>query len=413
MNSNTEIIIVAVLVSLLVLSLTYLTYLVVILRRKNKNKRENDDLALENGKVEVKISSDDQLPTKSKDESDASDISSEDKKSDADAAKRLDDDKIEVLAKILEQKQEENPNLSVLTDGSQASTRSQISEPGSKEPSEKGSTKYNSTGEVIGERNANDLLQIIATGKRPPECPYKGKLECSCQKSKRSIDSQRLVHYPTYTSETTKSQASMVSGSRQSMSRLEATVSGDVNDVKEWISNTKSKQLKQSGASSKENLSDDNEDEDDVTPIMARMQALGKDVIPPVVSDARRHPTLTEPLGSPHPSLHTRTRPSSPLSSISSTRARNRPVSPRSPVHRVPSGYIYPNGTWNNVHGRQNTPNHHSVPSTSPTTLNRMPSYQMWTQSPPRHQGSPFASTYKSLPMPPVRRSEDYYQQRR
>ncbi|KAI8581972.1 hypothetical protein K450DRAFT_269758 [Umbelopsis ramanniana AG] len=412
MNSNTEIIIVAVLVSLLVISLTYLTYLVVILRRKNKNKEKNEDLALENGKLEVDISSDDQLPTKSKDVFDASDISRDEMKLEANAAHHLDDNKTEVLAKILEQRQKEPPNLSVLTDGSQASTRSQISEPGSKQSSEKGSTKFNTTGEVIEGRNVDGLLPVIASGKRPPECPYKGKLQCSCQQSKRPADGQRQIHYPTYTSKPTKSQASMVSGNRHSMSRLEATISKDVDDVKEWISSTKSKQHEQNGVSSKENLGDANEDEDDITPIMTRMQALGKEVIPPVASDVRHHRTLTDVPGSPHASFHTRTRPTSPLSSISSARARNRPVSPLSPVYRVPPGYIYPNGTWNNVQGWQNSPNH-SVPSTSPTSLNLMPSYQMWTQSPPRHQGSPFATSYKSLPIPPVRRSEDYYQQRR
>ncbi|KAI9286975.1 hypothetical protein BC943DRAFT_320410 [Umbelopsis sp. AD052] len=412
MNSNTEIIIVAVLVSLLVLSLTYLTYLVVILRRKNRNKRTNETLALENGKLEVEISSDDQLPTKSKDESGASDMSRDGKTSESDAAHRLDNSTTEVLAKILGQNQNGNQNLSVLTDGSQASTRSQISEAGSKQSSEQGSNKYNTTGEVTEERNANILLPIIASGKRPPECPYKGKLQCSCQQSKRSPNGQRQIHYPTYTSETTKGRPSIVSGSRQSMSLLEAIVSEDVNDVKEWISSTKSKQRERNGATSKENLGDTNEDEDDITPIMTRMQALGKEVIPPIVPDTRHTRTVAEVPSSPRSNFHTSTRPSSPLSSISSTQARNRPISPRSPVHRVPPGYVYPNGTWNNVQGRQNTSNH-SVPSTSPTSLNLMPSYQMWTQSPPRHQGSPFATSYKSLPMLPVRRSDDYYQQRR
>lgn len=414
MNSNTEIIIVSVLVSLLVLTLTYLTYLLVVLRRKNKSKRENKDLAIENGKVEVEINSDDPLPSKSKDESNTSSSSSDDEKSDENSDKRLDDNKIEVLAKVLEKKQEETPNLSVLTDGSQASTRSQISEVGSKEPSEKGATKYDTTEQIIEERNNTDLLTIIANGKRLPECPYKGKLKCSCQQSRRSADGHRQTHYPTYTSESTKSQASMVSSNRRSISRLEATVPEDVADIEIWISRTNSKQLHKNGASSKENAGDADEDEDDVTPIMARMQALGKQVVPPVISSVRHSRTFTEPPDSPHSSFHSRTRPSSPLSPRSSSRPRNRPVSPRSPpVYVIPPGYIYPNGTRNNVYEWQNTQSHHSVLSTSPNSLNLMPSYQLWPQSPPRHQSSSFASPYNSLPMQPIRRSEDYFQQRR
>jgi hypothetical protein len=414
MNSNTEIIIVSVLVSLLVLTLTYLTYLLVVWRRKNNSKRKNEDLAIENGKVEMEINADDPLPSKGKDESNACDSSSHDEKSDEASAKRLDDNKIEVLAKNLEKKQEETQNLSVLTDGSQASTRSQISEVGSKEPSEKGSAKYDTTGQIIDERNNTDLLTIIANGKRLPQCPYKGKLKCSCQQSRRSTDGQRQAHYPTYTSESTKSQAKMVSNNRRSISRLEATVPEDVADIEIWISRTNSKHLHKNGASSKENVGDADEDEDDDTPIMTRMQALGKQVVPPVISSVRHSRTFTEPPDSPHSSFHSRTRPSSPLSLSSSSRPRNRPVSPRSPpVYRIPPGYIYPNGTRNNVYEWQNTPSHHSVLSTSPNSLNLMPNYQMWPQSPPRHQGSSFASPYKSLPMQPIRRSDDYYQQRR
>lgn len=414
MNSNTEIIIVSILVSLLLLTLTYLTYLLVILRRKNKSKKQNEDLAIENGKMEVEINSDDPLPPRGKDVPNSSDSSSDEEKSDEDLDKHPNDNKIEVLAKILEKKQEEAPNLSVLTDGSQASTRSQISEVGSKEPSEKGSTKDNTTEKIVEEKNNTDLLNIIAIGKQLPQCPYKGKLKCSCQQSRRSADGQRQTHNPTYTSESTRSQASMVSSNRRSISRLEATVPEDVADIEIWISRTNSKQLHKNGASSKGNVGDADEDEDDVTPIMARMQALGKQVIPPVTSSVRHSRTFTEPPDSPHSSLHSRSRPSSPLSPRSNSRPRNSPVSPRSPpVYRIPPGYIYPNGTRNNGYEWQKTPSHHSFLSTSPNSLNLMPTYQMWPQSPPRHQGSSFASTYKSLPMQPIRKSDDYYQQRR
>ncbi|KAH8556337.1 hypothetical protein BGW37DRAFT_472130 [Umbelopsis sp. PMI_123] len=417
MNSSTEIIIVSVLASLLALSFAYLTYIVIILRRNRKNKKKNEATALENGKPELEVDSSDQIPTKYKEEIDtsAAELIVEDNKEDLDAPECLVEDRDKDLAKALEQKKKENPHLSTLTDESAASTHSQLSEPGSKAPSEERSTKLDKSSKIIQEQSANNILSSTANGKRPPQCPYKGKLQCSCQQYRPPSDDQQQLHNPTYTSAATKIQSTKTSSGRNSMSPLETTPISDIDDIKEWMSNTNSQKPKLNEVSSKKKSSNANDDDDDDTPIMTRMQALGKEVVPlAVISGARHQRVRTGPPRSTLSETGTRSRPSSPLSPMSSPRIRNRPLSLLSPVQRAPSpSVVYPNGMWNNFYGWPNTPNLQSFPFAPGTaSSNLVPSYQIRTQTPPRHQSRSLASSYKSLTEQPGRRSDDYYQQR-
>lgn len=363
MDSNTEAIIIAVLVALLVLTFAYLTYLVLIIRRNRKSDGEEPSV------LEIN-NLDSQGDGYNKQEA-------------IEAAEIIQsplDNGIKQKEEVLENPQEVKPNLSSLTDGSVASARSHPSSSNSNEPSEGSNSNGNSnTVPSRSEDQSSSSLNSIIE-KRPPQCPYKGKLQCTCQQTRKSADSQRLLHNPHYTSVASKNQASMVSGGRYSTSGIERLQSGEQSSekVQRWISNTSPKQSRRNRNPLR--YQDGNDEDDDDTPILTQMTALGKEVISPV----------------------------------SSPRSRTRPSSPLSPVHRASSSsIIYPNAGWSDFYGWSSTPNLHSFPS-SPTraSTSRFQSQQIRSQTPPRSASSTLSSSKKSSSKQPQNAEADYYQQR-
>lgn len=361
MNSSTQAIIIAVLVSLLVLTFAYLAYLVRILRRNRKNK--SDDAAPTEA-IKLDLEVDGHAKVEAKEMAEIVDLVS--------------DDLNKAKEKVLDTPLETNANLSSLTDGSVASTRSQPSTSNGQELSE--ASNSNDGNSNTANTRSEDLSSSSfssAVGKRPPQCSYKGKLQCTCQGTRKSADNHKQLHNPQYTSATNKNQSRTVSNGRYSTSGIERLQSSENGGVKvhQWISDTTLKTPKRPKSTLPYR---DGEEDDDDTPIMANRKSLGKKVRSPV------------------PSPRSRSRPSSPLSQ----------------VHRAASpGIVYPNAMWNNFHGWSSTPNLHSFASSASLSPPRLSSQQYWNQPPPRPNSSTLSS-YKQTSSRQVRKSDDYYQQR-
>lgn len=343
MDSTTSAIIIAILVALLVSTIVYLTHLVRVLRQ-NRRQQSSTPSGLESTDISDQRNVPD-ITVKDASELDGLGLQNEaaEEKKDTDTSENV---KEQLLSNLTD--------TSIESDSPSTVSRENIVRVND-------ITKSASVSKLEALASASKLHHKI-----PPPCPYKGKLSCSCQQTRGSMDLLRHHHNPSHTYPRTMQSASSFSSGRHSTSAIDRVQYSDGKDkVHQWISYSPSMSQRNG------RLPNHHEEDDDDQPIINQLKTASKeDSIP-----------------------------------MSNPRSRTRPTSPLSPHRTTTPSIVYPNQTFSDHHrlaAHQNINNFAYSPSWP-----NMPFYYA-----PTHLTASNSSSQKGRVGHLARKSEDYYQQR-
>ncbi|KAJ2964331.1 hypothetical protein NQZ79_g854 [Umbelopsis isabellina] len=342
MDSTTSAIIIAILVALLVSTIVYLSHLVRVVRQ-SRRQQSSTPSGLESNSVTGQVNVPD-ITIRDASELDGLGLEKgpvEDKKN----AYTTEDIKEQLLSNLTD--------TSILSDSPST-------------VSKENAVQVNDTNSANASKLEALALPSKIHHKIPPPCPYKGKLPCTCQQARGSLDLLRHHHNSSHTYPRTMQSTSSSSSGRHSTSALDRLQYSDGKDkVHQWISYSPSMPLRNG------RLPNHHEEDDDDQPIINQLKT-----------------------GSKEGSI-----------SLSSSRSRTRPSSPLSPHRSTAPGIVYPNQTLSDHHRLAAHQNINTF-AYSPSWPN-MPFYYA-----PTHLMAPNSPSHKSRVVHLARKSEDYYQQR-
>jgi hypothetical protein len=345
MDSNTSAIIIAILVALLVSTIVYLSHLVRVLRQARRQQTGTPS-GLESNQAELNLVNVPDITIK-----DASEL----------ACLDLEKEPIGVDKEVDIMEESREHHLSTLTDTSVVSSSPST-------VSKENVVQANDISNVVkASKLEGPALPSASHHKLPPACPYKGKIPCTCQQTRGSMDLLRHHHNSSHTYPRTMQSTSSSSSGRRSTSVLESSQYSDLGKEKvhQWISGNPPTSLRDG------RVPNHQEEDDDDQPVINQLKTGNKE----------GSVTLSNP------------------------RSRTRPSSPLSPHRSTASGIVYPNQTFSDHHRwvpQQNINNFAYSPSWP-----NMPFYYA-----PTHLMAPNSPSHKSRPVHLAKKSEDYYQQR-
>ncbi|KAG2182398.1 hypothetical protein INT43_007328 [Umbelopsis isabellina] len=344
MDSTTSAIIIAILVALLVSTIVYLTHLVRVIRQ-SRRQQSSTPSGLESTDISGQINVPD-ITIKDASEMDGLGVQKEAAKQKKDTDSSEGNNKEHLLSNLTD--------TSIVSDSPSTVSRENL-------------VRVN---EITDSANVSKLEALASASKLPqkipPPCPYKGKIPCTCQQARGSMDLLRHHNNPSHTYPRTMQSTSSFSSGRHSTSAIDRVQYSDGKDkVHQWIAYSPS--ISQRNGK----LPNHHEEDDDDQPIINHLNTGSKeDSIP-----------------------------------LSNPRSRTRPSSPLSPHRTTTSSIVYPNQTFSDHHRLAAHQNINTF-AYSPSWPN-MPFYYA-----PAHLMAPNSPSHKSRVGHLARKSEDYYQQR-